>query len=210
MTNQYRMKRWKSKLQWIRYVNWEYTRETSKYYDQDIINDMGEVVTQIMKLQITELDKNKDITIDDLAELMNEECDKGTRVFIIDHLHYFQFENDKVRMDLQIENAMKKINEVARKRDVAVLLVAHYNSTWGTWSPTLNSFKWSTGIKQIANIIIQISRDEANETTFCISKIRWPIKKMDIISYFDLDTFEYSFTKSEEQKDKESKKPRLT
>lgn len=210
MTNQYRMKRWKSKLQRIRYVNWEYTRETSKYYDQDIINDMGEVVTQIMKLQITELDKNKDITIDDLAELMNEECDKGTRVFIIDHLHYFQFENDKVRMDLQIENAMKKINEVARKRDVAVLLVAHYNSTWWTWSPTLNSFKWSTGIKQIANIIIQISRDEANETTFCISKIRWPIKKMDIISYFDLDTFEYSFTKSEEQKEKESKKTRLT
>jgi hypothetical protein len=60
---------------------------------------------------------------------MEEECDRGTRVFVIDHLHYFQFENDNIRMDLQIENAMKAINEVARKRDVAVFLIAHYNST---------------------------------------------------------------------------------
>jgi hypothetical protein len=84
---------------------------------------------EIMKIPITELEKNKDVTIDDLAELMSEECDKGTRVFIIDHLHYFQFENDKIRMDLQIESAMKRINDIARQRDVAVLLVAHYNST---------------------------------------------------------------------------------
>jgi hypothetical protein len=100
---------------------------------------------------------------------------------------------------------MKRINDIARQRDVAVLLVAHYNSTGWTWTPTLNSFKWSTGIKQIANIVIQISRDDNDETTFTVSKIRWPIKKTQIISYFDLDTFEYSFTKSEEQKQKEKK-----
>jgi len=203
MTNQYRSKKWKSKLQWIRYINWEYTRTKSKYYDADICNDITDVAMEIMKIPITELEKNKDVTIDDLAELMNEECDKGTRVFIIDHLHYFQFENDKTRMDLQIENAMKRINDIARARDVAVLLVAHYNSTGWTWAATLNSFKWSTGIKQIANIVIQISRDDNDETTFTVSKIRWPIKKKIIISYFDIDTFEYNFTKTEDQKEKE-------
>jgi len=31
-------------------------------------------------------------------------------------------------MDLQIENAMKAINEVARKRDIAVFMIAHYNT----------------------------------------------------------------------------------
>lgn len=206
MTNQYRVKKWKSKLQWIRYINWEYTRTKSKYYDSDICNDITEVAMEIMKIQITELEKNKDVTIDDLVELMNEECDKGTRVFIIDHLHYFQFENDNIRMDLQIEWAMKKINDIARNRDVAVFLVAHYNSTGWNWLPTLNSFKWSTGIKQIANIVVQISRDDNDETTFTVSKIRWPIKKKIIISYFDLETFEYNFTKSQEQKEKEEKK----
>lgn len=205
MTNQYRVKKWKQKLQWTRFINWEYTRKWSKYYDDDICRDITEVAVELMKIDITELEKNKDVTIDDLAELMNEECDKWTRVFIIDHLHYFQFENDKVRMDLQIENAMKRINEVARMRDVAVFLVAHYNSTGGNWLPTLNSFKWSTWIKQIANIVIQISRDDNDETKFTVSKIRWPIKKKEIISYFDLDTFEYNFTKSEEQKEKENK-----
>jgi hypothetical protein len=83
----------------------------------------------LCSIQITELDKNKSVSIDDLIRLMHEECDKGTKVFIIDHLHYFQYENTKERMDLQIENAMKEINEVARKRDVAIFLVAHYNST---------------------------------------------------------------------------------
>lgn len=204
MTNQYRSKKWKPKLQRIKFINWEYTRQWHKYYDDDICADLTEVAMQIMKTQITELEKNKDVTIDDLAELMHEECDKGTRVFIIDHLHYFQFENDKVRMDLQIEWAMKKINEVARQRDVAVFLVAHYNSTWWSWVPTLNSFKWSTGIKQIANIVIQISRDD-DSTEFVVSKIRWPIKKMDIIAQFDIDTFEYNFTKTKEQKEKEKK-----
>jgi hypothetical protein len=78
---------------------------------------------------IIELDKQKEVTIDDLVELMEEECDKGTRAFIIDHLHYFKYENDNMRMDLQIAGAMKAINEIARKRDVAVFLIAHYNST---------------------------------------------------------------------------------
>lgn len=204
MTNQYRTKRWKSKIQWIRFINWEYTWNWSPYYDDDICADITEVSMKIMKLQITELEKNKEVTIDDLADMMNEECDKGTRVFIIDHLHYFQFENSKERMDLQIENAMKKINEVARNRDVAVFLVAHYNSWWGNWQATLNSFKWSTGIKQIANIIIQISRDD-DDTEFKVSKLRWPLKTMDIISKFDIDTFEYTFTKTKQQNEKEKK-----
>jgi hypothetical protein len=102
---------------------------------------------------------------------------------------------------------MKAINEVARKRDVAVFLIAHYNSTGWNGLATKNSFKWSTGIKQIANIIIQISRDEEDDITeFKISKLRWPIKAKDIMATFDISTFQYDFTKTKEQLKKENEK----
>lgn len=203
-TNQYRLRNWKSRLEWITFVNWEYTTESHKNFSQDILNDIMNCAFSISKKNITEIDKNKEVTIDDIVYLMNEECDKWTRVFIIDHLHYFQFENDKIRMDLQIENAMKAINEVARKRDVAVFIIAHYNSTGWNWQANINSFKWSTWIKQIANIIIQISRDDQDWLTeFKISKMRWPIKRKDIYAWFDLSTYEYKFTKTKEQKEKE-------
>lgn len=205
-TNRYRIKHWKSRLEWINFVNWQYTHKWHKDYSEDILTDIMNCSFELSKRNITELDKNKEVTIDDIVDLMNQECDKWTRVFVIDHLHYFQFENDKVRMDLQIENAMKAINEVARKRDVAVFMIAHYNTNGWNGVATLNSFKWSSGIKQIANVIIQISRDEqVQETCFKISKLRWPIKTKEIYSIFDLSTYEYDFKKTSEQKEKEKK-----
>lgn len=206
-TNQIRVSKGKKKIEWIKFVNGEYTWKDNPNYDSDICEDIWDAANLICSIDITELDKEKQVSIDDLIQLMHEECDKGTRVFIIDHLHYFQYENSKERMDLQIENAMKEINEVARKKDVAIFLVAHYNSTWGNGSATLNSFKWSTGIKQIANIVIQITRSEDFDetTTFKISKLRWPIKKHEIEANFNISTYEYTFTKTEEQKQKELK-----
>ena len=207
--NQYRHSQGREPIERIKFVNGEYTTEWYKHYSQEVYDDIVHVLMIIKNLEITELEKNKDVSIDDLADLMEEECDKWTRVFIIDHLHYFQYENSKDRMDLQIENAMKKINDIARRRDVAVFVVAHYSTMWSNSKPTMNSFKGSSSIKQIANIIIQISRDdEDNTTTFTLSKIRWPIKKCDITATFDIKKFEYNFTKTEEQikKEKDNKK----
>jgi len=203
-TNQRRVQKWKNKIEWIKFINWEYTHSWWENFDQDILDDIIESAEELSQNQITDLDKDKDVTIDDMVALMSEECDRGTRVFFIDHLHYFQFDNNQTRMDLQIENAMKAINEIARKRDVAVFIIAHYNWSIWAWRPTLNSFKWSTGIKQIANIVIQIERDDDTDITeFTVSKIRWPIKKRTIEARFDITTYSYSFTKSIEQKQKE-------
>ena len=207
MTNKIRRETGKHNLDWIKYINWEYTYKWHENYNPDILKDIIQAVEILRKnTNIIELDKKKEVTIDDLIALMEEECDKGTRAFIIDHLHYFQYENSKDRMDLQIEHAMQAINEVARKRDVAIFLIAHYNSTWWNGTATINSFKGSTAIKQIANIVIQLSRTDywQEETIFKISKLRcWPIKPKDIICTFDIKTFEYSFTKTQEQNKKE-------
>ncbi len=51
-------------------------------------------------------------------------------MFAIDHLHYFEFE-DSNRLDLQIKNVMHKLNEIARRRNVAVFLIAHYKNVTG-------------------------------------------------------------------------------
>ena len=82
----------------------------------------------LMKENIIELDKLKQVNIDELVQLMEEECNKGTKLFAIDHLHYFEFDGNGDRLDLQIQNVMHRINEIARKRNVAILLVAHYRN----------------------------------------------------------------------------------
>lgn len=215
--NRLRAKEFRPKIDWIKFVNNEYMTDSSKYYDEEVFIDAQRVIPELQEREIMELEKTKDVNINELVELMEQECDKWTRVFFIDHLHYFKYENDKQREDLQIEAAMKWINEVARKRNVAVFLVAHYSSSWvKDWKANINSFKWSSAIKQIANIIIQLVRvvdedwNQTGQTMFQITKLRWPIPKNDIYSRFDISTYEYSFEKSEDQKQKEKEVKKKT
>jgi hypothetical protein len=44
---------------------------------------------ELHKKEITELEKDKKVSISELCILMEEESDKGAEVFFIDHLHYF-------------------------------------------------------------------------------------------------------------------------
>ena len=184
-------------IDWIWFVNWRYGHTHIEYINR--------VCEALMKKSIIELDKNKSVWIDDLINLMEEEVKNWAKLFAIDHLHYFEFDRAWERLDIQIQNVMHRINEVARKHNVVVLLVAHYrNNTNWTWSPDPSWFKDWASIKQVANIIIQIERDE-EKSYFHITKIRWPIKKCIIETIFNLQTFEYSFKKSSEQLFKENK-----
>ncbi len=137
---------------------------------------------------------------------MEEECKKWARFFAIDHLHYFEIKKSD-RHDLEIQNIMHRINEIARKYNIAVFLVAHYKYKIQWQKEHSNdSFKDGSAIKQVANIIIHIHRDIEDEnwlTNFIIWKIRWPIKAKRIIAEFDIKKFEYNFTKTEVQKEKE-------
>lgn len=208
--NRYRVSQWRKPVEWIHFNNWEYWNEWSIYADWSVIIDLSDCYNNIIDSDIIDLDKAKDVHINDLASLMEAECDKWTKVFVIDHLHYFRF-NHAEREDLEIEWAMKKINEIARRRNVAVFLIAHYNSAWSSdAAPSLSQFKWSSSIKQIANIAIQIVRDENDlETAFHITKLRWPIQKKIIFSWFDKRTYQYSFTKTSEQVKKEKERKRI-
>ena len=178
-----------SMYSWIKFVNNEYWYEKWTYYDPSFKDYVEKAFNYLKKLKITELEKQKQVSITDLVKLMEEEAEKWTKVFFIDHLHYFKM-NWEWRTDLEIQNIMHDINEVARKYNVAVFLIAHYKKL--NWTdPDNDSFKDASAIKQVANIIIHIVRDW-ELTSFRISKLRWPIKKTNITWTFDIETFTYN------------------
>ena len=194
--NRLRFRQWKKFYEWIDFVNWELNG------DEEFLECINKACDNLIKKEnLIELDKTKSVSIDDLVRLMEEECARGTKLFAIDHLHYFEMDG-KERHDLQIQNVMHRINEITRKYNIAVILVAHYRKNNDEIEPSLDEFKDWSAIKQVANIVIQITRDfDTNESTFHITKIRWPIKRSKLVSWFDMHLFEYSFTKSKESKD---------
>lgn len=204
--NKLRRTDYKEFYKWTAFVN-------NEYKDAEFASYLKRAFDNLSVRNVIELDRKTNVTIDDLIALMEEECKKWTRIFTIDHLHYFEWDTTqaKERLDLQIQNAMHKINEVARKNNVAIFLVAHYRQLWReekSARPHYWMFKDWASIKQVANIIIQITRDTSDETdtksTFYITKLRWPIKTKELESEFNLSTFEYTFHKSEKQKKKQN------
>lgn len=70
---------------WVKFVN-------NEYQTQEFREDVNKAVVELEKQNIIELEKTKQANIDEIVELMEEECNNGTRVFCIDHLHYFEFD----------------------------------------------------------------------------------------------------------------------
>lgn len=188
--NRIRKKHWKKMYSWTMFVNNEYWFKWWEHYDEDFMTYLDLAIKYLEQLKITELQKEKQVSIKDLVKLMEEEAKRWTKVFLIDHLHYFKMNNEE-RTDLEIQNIMHDINEVARNYNVAVFLVAHYRKLY--WQePDNDSFKDASAIKQVWNIIIHIVRENDETTNFKISKIRWPIKKQSILWFFDITTFTYN------------------
>lgn len=196
-----RKKMKKSYMRWPFIAN-EYW-EKGKMYDETFKETLREAYNILIESPVIELDKDKNVSIEDLIKLMEEEIERWTKLFIIDHLHYFVF-NGEERLDLQIKNVMHILNEIARKHNVAIVLVAHYkNNTW--WirgrcmKPDKSYFKDASSIYQVAHKIIQIVRDEDDDncdlevTKFYMTKFRWPIQNLVFTWKFDLDYYEYKF-----------------
>jgi predicted ATP-dependent serine protease len=178
--NRQRKRDGKSCYQWVKFVN-------NEYNDKEFWDYVARACEELMLVNIIELDKNKQVSIDELVVLMEEEAEKWTKFFAIDHLHYFHMDHAE-RQDIQIENIMHAINEIARKHDVCILLAAHYvKNTAKEIQPTPDLFRWGGAIKQVANVIIQIDRQiDSNFSEFYVTKLRWPIKPPIINAEFDL------------------------
>jgi len=191
MINRLRRKDNKAPYIWTKFVNNEYLKE-----DVDYLPYIERAREIISKNKIIVLDRKKPIWIDELVLLIEEEANKWTKFFVIDHLHYFKFKN-KERTDLEIQEVMHKLNDVVRKKNIAMFLVAHYK--WNTSkenTPNPDMFKDWSAIKQVANIIIQLEqwKDEIWDecTKFHFTKLRWPIPKKTLCAEFSYDNFNYT------------------
>lgn len=189
-TNRVRYKMQQPLWNFVDFMNNEYFHENWKYYNESNIQYLlkAKEILEIDNKNIVELDKFKQVTIEDMVKLMEEEAKAWTKVFIIDHLHYFKRSGEQ-RTDLEIETIMHDINEVCRNYNVAVFLLAHYRKL-NNWEPTNDAFKDASAIKQVANIIIHISRDW-DLTKFTFGKIRWKIKCKWFTGNYDIATDSY-------------------
>ena len=187
--NRLRKADWKEPYKWTKFVNNEYSREDEEYYFY-----IDKAVDNLKQKSIVLLDRKKPIWIKELAVLIEEEAKKWVKFFIIDHLHYFKFYY-KERQDLEIQNVMHILNDLVRKHNLALFLIAHYK--WWTSrekDPYPDMFKDWAAIKQVANIIIQLKQvDEWYwlYTKFYFTKLRGPIPKKIICWKFDYKTFNY-------------------
>jgi len=203
MCNRLRKKDWLNGYQRTKFVN-------NEIWGNEFIKYVNKAVEELIKdVNIKELDKTKQVNIDELVILMEREAKEWVKMFVIDHLHYFDMKESKERHDLQIQSIMHRINEIARKYNVAVILVAHYK--WikkeEQQNPNPSYFKDWSAIKQVGNILIQITRDTEEEwdniSYFHITKLRWPIRPRVLEAEFDLKNYEYTFEKTQEQLDKD-------
>ena len=88
---------------------------------------------------------------------------------------------------------MHDLNEIARKYNVAIFLVAHYRKL-NSSDPNNDSFKDASAIKQVSNIIIHITREWDNWLTkFTFGKIRWKIKLKRLKWNYDIWTDSYTW-----------------
>lgn len=200
--NRIRRRKGKKSYLWWPFVSNEYWKQ-GKMYDETFKDTLVDAYKTLIESPVIELDKDRNVTIEDLVELMEEEITNGTKLFIIDHLHYFIFD-DSDRLDLQIKNVMHILNEMCRKNNVAIILVAHYrnNTWWEKWrwmKPNTWFFRDASAIKQVAHKIIQLVRDEDDDdcdlevTKFFFTKFRWPVQNLVFIWTFNLDYYEYQF-----------------
>ena len=135
------------------------------------------------------------IEIDLLEEIIEARVKSGTKLFLIDHLHYLDLMNTQASRAEYVEHLMIRIKTVQNRTGARIILVVHYKKLEGK-KPMLDSFKDSISIPQNANYVVNIWRDRSEngnrfETTFYIPKVRNPHGESTIKVNYDPDKNEY-------------------
>lgn len=196
--NRRRVRNWKKWYDRVKFYNWEYNS------DEEFRRECKDTVERLKKYNIVELERKRQVRIEDLVALMEEACKNWANMFTIDHLHYFDMSWDE-RHDLQIQNTMQCINDIAWKYNVAVFIVAHYRNNTHKEVPHPSQFKDGAAIKQVANIVIQLVSLWEWISAFHITKLRRRQKwDREFRCEFNYSTWQLDFKKTESQKNAES------
>lgn len=103
---------------------------------------------------------DRQLDIDMLEKLVEEKISQGFKLFLIDHLHYFDLlKGDSSKADY-IESVMIRIKQLQNRTGARVILIVHYKKLDGK-KPTMDSFKDSISIVQNANYVLNLWRDRS-------------------------------------------------
>ena len=159
--------------------------------------ELKEAEENIKSNNIFFADVRKQLDIDDLEKMIDDQVANGTSLFLIDHLHYFDLLKGNSTKADYIEQLMVRLKTLQNRNGARIILIVHYKKLDGQ-KPKLDSFKDSISIVQNANYVINIWRDRndalsANryKTTFIIPKSRNPNGEGTIEVEFDPETNDY-------------------
>ena len=135
------------------------------------------------------------MNIDILEAMITQRVAEGTKLFLIDHLHYFDMTRSNVSRAEYVEHLMIRIKSLQNKTGARIILVVHYKKLEGK-KPMLDSFKDSISIPQNANYVVNMWRDRSEkgnryETFFYLPKARNPSGEATIKVTYDPDENEY-------------------
>lgn len=172
----------------IKDVNYKILRETAR---QNLFTGKTNLFFADVKVQMN---------IEMLESAIEAEMALGTKLFLIDHLHYFDLSKGESSKADYIEELMVRLKGIQRKTGASIIMVAHYRKMNGQ-KPTLDSFKDSIAIVQNANYVINMWRDrslqdddEFNnrfETKIMVPKSRNPNGEFTVDVTFDPNTNDF-------------------
>lgn len=171
-------------------------------YRKNEITDSGygkfreEALKNISSSNLNFVEVKKQMDIDLLERVLSEETAKGTKLFLVDHLHYLDMTaKDNSSRAEWVERMMIRIKATMNRTGARVILVVHYKKLDGK-KPLLDSFKDSIAIPQNANYVLNMWRDRSEngvqyETHFYLPKVRNPNGETTIKLIYDPDENEY-------------------
>jgi len=106
----------------------------------------------------------RQVTIELVQERIKDLAAKGVKLFLIDHLHYFNLLKGKDSKADYIESVMVRLHTLVKSIGVSVIMIAHYKKLAGA-KPSVDSFKDSISIAQISTTTINLWRDRSNDAT---------------------------------------------
>lgn len=147
-------------------------------------------------------DVKAQMNIDMLERAITNEIALGSKLFLIDHLHYFDLASgDSTKADY-IEQVMVRLKGIQNQTGARVIMIVHYKKLNGI-KPTLDSFKDSASISQNANYVINLWRDRSMsdentsqyDTHMYVPKSRNPNGECSFELTFNPDINDYVFKK---------------
>lgn len=119
------------------------------------------------------------LSIEELIDIMLKKLEENIGLFVVDSFSALHWLHNDASATINQSTAVKKLQEFVQKTGACILMLHHTNKTW--------VFEGSQKIKDLANVFIQISKDEDargnKKTKFTLSKDKF-VSKIELLTDF--------------------------